>query len=149
MKIAYALFGINTEKEKRIGLKSYHNEFLNKRLVTSFNYLAGENESDEKIIEKLTLKIQEQTGFAVKADNIFNYGKILVDDTNGTYCLLFGVEVDMLRENKKESDRPDDLESSTIWHSLPEIIKLEDWASILITTKRMAMNNSSIHVKNI
>ena len=148
MKIAYVLFGINLDKEKRIGLKSYHNEFLNKKIVTSFNYLSAENDSEE-IIDKLLEKVQQQTGFIITSDNVSNYGKILVDDVSGTYCLLFGIEVDMMKEYKKESEKSEDLDSTTIWHSLPEIIELEDWASILITTKRMAMSNSNIHVKNI
>lgn len=149
MKIAYILFGINSDKEKRIGLKSFQRDFLGKKLITAFSYILPDDESEENAIFHLPKKIQEQTGFIVTNDNVHNYGKVLMDDSSETYCLLFGVDVDMLREKKKESEKPEDLESTTIWYSLPEIINLEDWASILITTKRMAANNFNIHIKNL
>ncbi len=149
--IAYVLFSINTGDENRIGLLKKNTNREPYLGAFTFNDFSG---GDKNLKEKIKDQVLEKTGFNVSVDDVVYYGKMITTGDsvlslpNDAYCYLYGVNVNKLYSGTKTTEDPKELQNTTAWLKVPEILDLLDWKSFVIITKRMALSGSTSVIVN-
>lgn len=147
--IAFVLFDCDVADHQRIGLINQFQQPINKNLVTAFGGSIDQDRYREDLRILVKEEVLEESGFDVELKDIKCYGRVLVSNQMNQFCYLFSVSVDKNLQGEKTTQNPDELSSEVVWYNLSEILKLEDWKSILIVTKRMVEANSTIVIRPI
>jgi len=144
--VAFVLFAINTDDDKRIGLVYELKPPLEHSLTGAF----GGSIDDEKYYDDLRSLVKdeamEEAGFDINVNDVKYYGKYYVSTQQNQFCYLFGVTVDKTKQQLRTTTNVRELESTIMWVSLPEVVHLKEWKAILICLNRFLDNQSVVTV---
>lgn len=142
--VAFVLFSIDPNDEKRIGIVKEFKSPVNEFVLTAFGGSIDDEKYHNDLRELVVEEALEEAGFTISVDQVDYYGKCFVSTQMNQYCHLFGVNVDKKLQGKKTTTNIRELDSVITWITLPELYELEDWKAITIVTKRLVSNSTVI-----
>lgn len=145
--IAFVLFAINTDDERRIGLVKEIKYPVDKFLIGAFSGSIDDSKYYNDLRILVIEEVLQESGFIINYENISYYNKVMVSSQMNEFCYLFGITVDKNQQTLKTTTNLSELSASIAWLTLPEVFKLEDWKAITIISKRMAESPMLIKVK--
>ncbi len=147
--VAFVLFSISLTDENRIGVIKEKKYPIEEYVITAFGGSIDNPKYFNDLRQVVIDEAIEEAGFIVEDKDISYYGKVLVSTQMNQYCHLFGVAVDKYKQVQKTTTNIRELDSTIVWLTLPEVIKLNDWKAITIVAKKMSENNNLIRASKI
>ena len=145
--VAFILIATNASDERRIGVVNEFKPPIDSFFTTAFGGSIDKEKYKDNLVQLVIDEVIEEAGFTVSAEQVKGYGKVLVSTQMNQRCFLFAVEVDKLSQGQRTTTDPMELQSSIVWLTIPDALKLEDWKTATIISKRLAENNSYAVVK--
>ena len=139
--VAFILLATNASDERRIGLINEYKPPVSAFLTTAFGGSIDKEYKDN--LKKLVInEVIEEAGFVVTEEQIKDYGKVFVSSQMNQFCHLFAVEVDKTKQGDATTTDLLEMQSSVVWMTLPDALKIEDWKAVTIIAKRLATKDS-------
>lgn len=147
--VAFVLFNIHATDEKKIGLLKEMKFPVEESIVGAFGGSIDDEKYHDDLYSLVIDEALEEAGFIVDKDDITYYGKYFVSTQMNQFCHLFGVTVDKFKQGLRTTTNPHELESFITWVSVPEVLQLKDWKTIVIVTKKLAEKNVLIRANKM